>query len=255
MAAATAAGLLARADLDKLLAALRADGRRVIGQTIRDGAVVHDDLGEVAALPVGRRATQAPGTYRLEVAGDGVFDYGPAAASWKPYVYPARLAQSEAVRGPDGELTFSALPVEAPPVALLGIRPCELAGLDVLTTAVSKGPVPDLDTQRRNAAKLTVVAECRVPGGTCFCSAMGTGPGAEAGFDLALTELSDGFLVRVGSDAGAAIAAALPLSPATDEAFAERSTALSAARAAMGSPGFTTTGLALSVKDAATSPR
>ena len=128
MAAATAAGLLARADLDKLLAALRADGRRVIGPTIRDGAVVHDDLSEVADLPVGRRATQAPGTYRLEVAGDGVFDYGPAAASWKPYVYPARLAQSEAVRGPDGELTFSALPVDAPPIALLGIRPCELAG-------------------------------------------------------------------------------------------------------------------------------
>ncbi len=89
----------------------------------------------------------------------------------------------------------------------------------------------------------------------CFCTTMGTGPGAEAGFDLALTELSDGFLVRVGSDAGAAIAAALPLSPATDAAFAERREALSAARASMGSPGFTTTGLALSVKDAAASPR
>ncbi|HEX9092922.1 MAG TPA: 4Fe-4S dicluster domain-containing protein, partial [Coriobacteriia bacterium] len=37
---------------------------------------------------------------------------------------------------------------------------------------------------------------------TCFCASMGTGPRCIAGFDLALTELEDGFAVEVGSDRG-----------------------------------------------------
>ena len=52
------------------------------------------------------------------------------------------------------------------------------------------------------------------PAATCFCVSMGTGPEAESGFDLALTELLDDaghrFLVEVGSEAGAEVLAALP---------------------------------------------
>jgi ferredoxin len=49
---------------------------------------------------------------------------------------------------------------------------------------------------------------------------MDTGPRAERGFDLALTELLEGghrFLVEVGSDDGAALLAELPSRPAADE--------------------------------------
>ena len=60
-----------------------------------------------------------------------------------------------------------------------------------------------------------VVVECGSPSGTCFCASMGTGPAADGGFDLALTELLDDgaghrFLVRVGSDQGAEVLAGLP---------------------------------------------
>ncbi len=54
-----------------------------------------------------------------------------------------------------------------------------------------------------------MVAECGSPAGTCFCTSMGTGPGVDDGFDLALTEIDDGeghrFVARVGSDRGAEI--------------------------------------------------
>jgi ferredoxin len=46
---------------------------------------------------------------------------------------------------------------------------------------------------------------------------MGTGPRCRQGFDLALTELPDGFLVETGSQAGAEVASALPLRPATED--------------------------------------
>jgi ferredoxin len=54
---------------------------------------------------------------------------------------------------------------------------------------------------------------------------MGCGPGVDAGFDLALTELVDEsghrFLVRVGTEAGREVLADLPTTPA-DEAVATR---------------------------------
>ena len=55
-----------------------------------------------------------------------------------------------------------------------------------------------------------------MPGGTCFCASMGTGPRAESGFDLALTELvgeEHRFVVEVGSDRGAEVLADLMATP------------------------------------------
>jgi ferredoxin len=46
---------------------------------------------------------------------------------------------------------------------------------------------------------------------------MGTGPQARDGFDLALTEFDDGFLVRAGSPAGRAVLATLGLPEASAE--------------------------------------
>ena len=50
-----------------------------------------------------------------------------------------------------------------------------------------------------------VAVNCFEPGGTCFCVSMGTAK-AEAGYDLALTEILDGehrLLVEVGTERGA----------------------------------------------------
>ena len=55
---------------------------------------------------------------------------------------------------------------------------------------------------------------CGEAGGTCFCVSMETGPKAEAGYDLALTEILDGgphrFIVEVGSERGAEVLAEVP---------------------------------------------
>ena len=39
--------------LDALLDSLRARGFRVLGPTVREGAIVYDDLGSAAELPIG----------------------------------------------------------------------------------------------------------------------------------------------------------------------------------------------------------
>jgi ferredoxin len=60
-----------------------------------------------------------------------------------------------------------------------------------------------------------VAVNCTQAAATCFCVSMNTGPRCTAGFDLALTELAEGFLVETGSDAGKDLLAALPSRAAT----------------------------------------
>ena len=70
------------------------------------------------------------------------------------------------------------------------------------------GRYVDRDYAARREGTFVVVVDCAEPGRLCFCTSMGTGPAAESGYDLALTELLDGehrFLVRVGSERGAEV--------------------------------------------------
>jgi ferredoxin len=82
------------------------------------------------------------------------------------------------------------------------------------------GRYGDRDYAARRDGAFLVAVNCFEPGGTCFCTSMGTGPRADAGYDLALTEILEGshrLLVEVGSERGAEILADLPSRPA-DEA-------------------------------------
>ena len=59
-----------RAGLDELIDVLRARGYRVIGPTVRDNAIVLDELSSGAELPDGWGVDVAPGSYRLHRRAD-----------------------------------------------------------------------------------------------------------------------------------------------------------------------------------------
>jgi sulfhydrogenase subunit beta (sulfur reductase) len=90
----------------------------------------------------------------------------------------------------------------------------------------------------RRARLFIVAVNCTEPGETCFCASMGTGPGAEGGYDLALTELpqKDGhrFLIRAGSAPGVAVLGKLRGEQADDATVQTARSALEAAAARMG---------------------
>jgi len=52
--------------LDDLLRALAAHGFRTVGPTVRDGAIVYDDIESAADLPIGWTDDQEAGRDRLE---------------------------------------------------------------------------------------------------------------------------------------------------------------------------------------------
>ena len=250
----TAPGFLPRAGLDGLLALLAADGRRIIGPTLRQGAVVYDEIHRASDLPSGWAADQAPGVYRLRQTGtDRQFDYVLGPTSWKHETFPPRVPITIG-RRVDGQTTFEdALPT-APDVAFLGVRGCEIAALLTQDAVLAGGPAVDRDYAARRAAALIIAVECVTAADTCFCTSMGTGPEVTTGFDLAMTELDDGFVVRAGTPAGERLLARLELTPADEGRQSAARSAVAATRERIGDP-VPTAGMPARLVAAAGSPR
>lgn len=233
---ARALGFLARADLGRLIELVREDGRRLIGPTLAEGAVVYDEIRSVDDLPAGWGATQAPGRYRLERrGGERIFDYVIGPTAWKRFTFPPRIPITVARR--DGSAVAFATVNPAPrPLAFLGVRACELAALGIQDRVLTGGPAVDADYAARRAAALVIAVECTTAAATCFCTSMGSGPEVRERFDVALTELDDGFVVRAGTTNGAELATRLPLGPVSTERRAEAAAAVAATRRSIGDP-------------------
>ncbi len=199
--------------LEGLLGALTGRGFRVVGPTVRDGAIVYEDLESAADLPIGWKDSQDAGAYRLERREDEArFGYAVGPHSWKQFLLPARIRLWRARRSDEG-FEVEEEPLEETPLALIGVRACELHGIAIQDRVFLGGGYADRDYAERRKDAFVVAVNCFEPAGTCFCTSMGTGPKVEAGYDLALTEILDcahRLLVEVGSDRGAEVLAELP---------------------------------------------
>lgn len=223
--------VLSREEFPALLSALRDDGRRLIGPTVRDRAIVYDEIHSADDLPEGWSDEQEAGRYRLRRRDDAaLFAWTVGPQSWKQYLLPPALHLWTA-RMSDQGLAFESAAEPAQRLALIGVRPCELAAIAVQDRVLCAGEYVDTDYARRRRELFIVTVQCAVAGNTCFCTSMDTGPRAAAGFDLAVTELLDAdrhaFFVEAGSAAGAALLARLPGRPAV---AADRQAALAATR-------------------------
>jgi sulfhydrogenase subunit beta (sulfur reductase) len=200
--------------LGALIEALRDRGFRVLGPTVRDGAIVYDDLESAADLPVGWTDVQEPGRYRLERRDDEArFGYAVGPHSWKQFLFPPRIRLWRARRRPEGSFEVEPETLDGAPLAFLGVRACELHGIEIQDRIFLEGAYVDSDYAGRRQDAFIVAVNCFEPGGTCFCVSMGTGPKAERGYDLALTEILEGehrLLAEAGSERGEEILRELP---------------------------------------------
>jgi ferredoxin len=210
--------ILDRSKLDLLFGALTDRGYRVVGPTVRDGAIVYDDVASSADLPVGWKDEQSGGTYRLVKRNDhALFGFAVGPHSWKRFLHPPVVRLWQANRKSGG---FDVVAEKGEPqkTAFIGVRACELNAIQIQDKVFMGGPHVDSAYQARRESAFLVALNCGQAGGTCFCVSMNTGPKARDGYDLALTEvLEDGrhyFVVETGSEAGREVASALPLLPA-----------------------------------------
>jgi sulfhydrogenase subunit beta (sulfur reductase) len=201
--------VMARGHLDQLLDAIARRGFRLIGPTVRDGAIIYDEISSSADLPAGWTDEQDGGTYRLRRRGDeALFGYNVGPQSPKRYLFPPSSLLSR-VRSEDGVSFAAADDQQASPLAFIGLRSCELHAIAIQDRVFLGGRHQDPIYADRREGAFIVAVNCGQAGGTCFCVSMQTGPRAQSGFDLSLTELLDDdrheFLVEIGTARGAEV--------------------------------------------------
>ncbi|MGO9496463.1 MAG: 4Fe-4S dicluster domain-containing protein [Solirubrobacteraceae bacterium] len=212
--------VIERSDFDELFDALTRGGYTIVGPTVRDRAIVYDEIRGAADLPLGWTDEQDGGHYRLRRRDDeALFGYAVGPQSWKQYQLPPEVSLWRARVDEQGGLVDVREPPRTPPrYAFFGARSCELHAMGILDRVLLRGSHPDPADRARAEDVFVVAVQCGQAGGTCFCVSMNTGPVAERGFDLALTEIIDDerhyFTVEVGSDRGAALLDEVPHQPA-----------------------------------------
>lgn len=205
--------------IDRLLRFLDGQGRTVIGPRVEGGpgaAIVLGEIERADQLPWGWSDDQGPGHYRLERGeGELAFAFAAPAGSWKRFLHPPRRLLLTATTDGD-ELRIDRPEPERSPanLAFLGVRACDLAGLQRLDQALHAPPGPSPRHHRPGASSpldevFIVAVACGHPSDTCFCVSQSTGPRPGPGHDLAITELDDDrgheFLIEAGTDRGRAV--------------------------------------------------
>ncbi len=225
-------------NLQSLLDSLKQRHYRLLGPVLKDFAIGYDDIEKAEDIPQGYSDEQAGGTYRLVKSDSPArFDYVVGQDSWKKFLFPPERTLFEVRREPGG---FDVCKIEEDPshLAFIGVRPCDLSAMAVLDKTMLEGPYQDLFYKRKRENLFIIVVNCTRPSGTCFCSSMNTGPKAESGFDLALTEILGNnqhyYAVEAGSSQGEELLKELPLFEATSSHLEKAQSLLRKAAGKMG---------------------
>jgi sulfhydrogenase subunit beta (sulfur reductase) len=205
--------------LNGLLDLLHQQHYTVIGPTVRDNAVVYDEIATANDLPAGVSDEQEAGTYRLRTRTDkAYFGYNMGPHSWKKFLFPSALKLFASLRTKDGvvfaESDRQGTNGEAKRFAFIGVRSCELQAILVQDKVFTGSSFTDPHYRALREKTLIVAVDCAQAAPTCFCTSMGTGPKVAAAYDLCLTEVvgenTHYFVVRVGSKKGTDLMTALP---------------------------------------------
>ncbi|HLF19666.1 MAG TPA: sulfite reductase subunit A, partial [Bacteroidota bacterium] len=216
-------------DIDQLIACLKSRGYTVIGPTIQDGAILHQEITSASDLPLGMSDEQQPGSYRLKSRNDkAMFGYAVGPQSFKKFLFPPFLrlfsiakndGKFEVTRGDQQESA------SRKKYAFFGIRPCELHAILIQDKVFLSQVFQDGYYKAVRENILMVAVNCGQPASTCFCASLHTGPRAEHGYDLCLTEiLKDGehyFVLEVGTDRGSELLSELPHRQASEDEVRE----------------------------------
>lgn len=225
------------AGFDQLFYTFKREGYRVVGPTLRDQAIVYDELHTATQLPIGWTDEQRPGHYRVKERNDrAYFGYNVGPHSWKKYLFPPKRKLWEASKQ-NGKLAMLPGPTAVDQLVFLGVRACEIEAILTQDKVFIDGQFVDpyYKAQRDNA--LIIAVNCTQAASTCFCSSMATGPAAKKDYDLALTEvISDEehyFVLDVGTEKGAFFLSELKLSPCVESERAAAQAGIARAEAQM----------------------
>jgi len=203
---------LPRESLQLLIDAVISNGYDCIGPQVRDGAIIYDQLNSVTQLPRGITDSQSPGHYTLN-SNDSLkyFNWANGPQAIKPLLFTAREKLWQSEQSDDGQLTFTATEPTHKPIAILGVRACDIAAMKIQDQHFLQQAFVDPYYKVRRENLLTIAVNCAHPADTCFCHSTGDGPFVDDGADIVLTELDAGYLINPQSTRGEALLTQLTL--------------------------------------------
>ena len=194
---------------------------KLIGPTVRDGAIVYDELQSAADLPIGWMDEQDPGFYRLKRRPDNAyFGYNLGQHSWKRFLFPPR-EKLYSIQKKDS-LTFSrGLDPAIEKMAFIGVRACEIQAMLVQDKVFQNARDVYEQYQKRRENIFILAVQCTTSAHTCFCSSMKSGPEVKGGFDLCLTEVIERqnhyFVIEIGTSKGGSLCQKIAFAEADDK--------------------------------------
>ncbi|HPO13395.1 MAG TPA: 4Fe-4S dicluster domain-containing protein [Candidatus Hydrogenedentes bacterium] len=93
-------------------------------------------------------------------------------------------------------------PLSGKPRCIVGVKACDLAGLEFLDRVFNAPEDRDPFYARVREQTLIIAADCTAALDTCFCLALGIDPFPKKNFDIALSPVNGGYLVETGSEKG-----------------------------------------------------
>ncbi|MFH1459702.1 MAG: 4Fe-4S dicluster domain-containing protein [Candidatus Omnitrophota bacterium] len=88
------------------------------------------------------------------------------------------------------------------PLAVIGVKACDLKGFKIQDHVFKNDDYKDPFYIKARDENLIISADCTCAIETCFCLSLGVKPYPQEDFDLNLSPLKGGYLVKVGSDKG-----------------------------------------------------
>lgn len=202
--------------LQDLIIALNKN-HKCIGPQVCDGAIVYDSLTDVSQLPRGAREEQLPGSYKLKTLNSNQFFlWANSMQAIKPLLFKPHETLWY-VKKKDGSLHFEPNDQKEKPVAIFGARACDIAAMVIQDKIFTQDKYININYQRRRENLFVVGVDCTYSSDNCFCVSAGGSTEVKDNFDIAMTELEDGFIARFKTDKGKKLLKSLKLKSATEE--------------------------------------
>lgn len=221
---------IAPSRLQTLIGILRRENYRVLAPTVDQHAIVYDEITSIEQLPKGYCDSQAPAVYQLTQTPSApenqkLFHFNLGPHSPKQFLFPSTSILPDAEKAHADPTAGSACePHLVQPMAILGLRACELAAIAIQDRVLMSPPFVDSKYALRRKSLFIIAVQCTTAASTCFCPSMNTGPELPEPkpnsntYDLALTELvpsshsqfTHGFLIQAGSRRGQVILDQIP---------------------------------------------
>ncbi|MGI4993520.1 4Fe-4S dicluster domain-containing protein [Halobacteriovorax sp. GFR7] len=198
---------------------LKESGYTIIAPTIKDDAIIYDQVANIDELPIGVTDEQDKGMYRLKKRDDNAyFGYALGPYSWKKFLDPP-LQKLFSVKRED--MSIQDETPKAPRYAFLGVRACELFAISIQDRIFINDTNINNYYQQARENTLIIGVHCHSAAATCFCPSMDTGPDFKQDYDFLLTEVLEDsnhyFILQWGSDRAQEIANTLPFENAPND--------------------------------------